>query len=272
MSKAVKFLQSIVLVLIGVFHIIPFYILFNVSLKPATDTSSYWQLPKAVYFDNFTNVWTNGKLGRALINNTIITFWVVFIVVLVGACSAYPLARFKTKWNNFVYAIFVSSMIVPSMTILVPLYKMIVDLVGTSTYPSVILPNISAELTTAIFLYTGFISSIPRELDESAYMDGCSIFGIFFRILLPLLKPVTATIVILTGVHVWNDYANGMFFLQRPNMYNLNVALNQFMTKYANDTNWVAAGCLIGMIPMTLLYLSLQKYFIKGLTAGAVKG
>ncbi len=264
--------QAILLVLIGIVHIIPFYILFNVSFKPTSDTSSYWKPPQILYPDNFTNVWVNGNLGRAIVNNSIITISVIAIVLLVGASSAYPLARFKTKLNNFVYTLFISTMLVPGMTILVPLYKIIRDMFGTSTYPSVIIPIVAGELTTAIFLYTGFISTIPKELDEAALIDGCSIFGIFFRILLPLLKPVTATIIILTGVHAWNDFTYGLFFLQKPSMYNLNVTLNQFMSKYTNETNWVAAGCFTGMIPMTILYLILQKYFMKGLTAGAVKG
>jgi raffinose/stachyose/melibiose transport system permease protein len=163
-------------------------------------------------------------------------------------------------------------MIVPPLTILVPLYKFIVDSFGTSTYLGIIFPHIAYQLPITIFLYTGFISSIPRELDEAAQIDGCSKFGIFLKIILPLLKPITATVIILVGVNIWNDYSFSVFFLQKPSMYTITVTLNQFFSQFSNQTNWVAAGCIVGMIPLATLYLFLQQYFVKGLSAGAVKG
>jgi raffinose/stachyose/melibiose transport system permease protein len=267
-----KLLKKVIVILVGLIYLVPFYILINVAFKPTTDTSSYWMLPKQLYLENFMNAWVNAKLGRAFKNNILITVTVVVIVILVGSFAAYPLARYKTKINNFVYTLSISCLIVPPLTILVPLYKLIVNTTGTSTYPGIVLPHVAFQLPITIFLYTGFISSISRELDEAALIDGSSRFGIFFRIIMPLLKPITSSVIIMVGVSIWNDYTFSVFFLQKPTMYTLTVSLSQFFSQYSNNLSWVAAGCMLSAIPMAILYFSLQKYFVKGLSAGAVKG
>ena len=265
-------LRQVSVWLLGLIYLVPFYILLNVAFKAATDTSSVWLPPRMIYLDNFINAWINAKLRRAFINNIIITAGAVLIVVLAGSFAAYPLARNKTKLNSFIYTLSISCLIIPPLTILVPLYKFIVDTLGTSTYPGIILPHVAYQLPITIFLYTGFISSISRELDEAAFIDGSSRIEIFFRIILPLLKPVTSSVIIMVGLAVWNDYAFSVFFLQKPYMYSITVALSQFFSQYSSNLNWVAAGCITGAIPMVVLYLFLQKYFIKGLAAGAIKG
>jgi len=268
----VRKLSKCMIYLIATLYLIPFYILINVALRPASNTSSFWIPPMKLYLENFRNAWIEANMMTAFKNNIIITLVVVSAVVIIGSFASYPLARYRTKWNNFIYTLCISCMIVPPLTILVPLYKLVVNTTGTSTYLGVILPHIAYQLPITIFLFTGFIGSISRELDEAALIDGCGRFTIFFRIIFPLLKPVTATVTILVGVAIWNDYTFSVFFLQKPKMYTLTVALSQFFSQFSNQINWVAAGCIIGTIPLALLYLFLQKYFIKGLSAGAVKG
>lgn len=267
-----KVIRQLIACFIGIIHFIPFYILISIAFKKTSDTSSYWILPKYIYLDNFLNAFVKANLMRAFMNNIIITGTAVFAVIAIGAAAAYPLSRFKTKLNNFVYTLCISCMIVPPLTILVPLYKLIVDTTGTSTYSGIILPHIAYQLPMTIFLFTGFIGSLPRELDEAALIDGCSRFGIFFRILLPLLKPVTASVIILVGVNVWNDYQFSLFFLQKTSMFTINLGLSRFFGYFTNEINWVAAGCIVGMLPLAIVYLMLQQYFVKGLSAGAVKG
>jgi raffinose/stachyose/melibiose transport system permease protein len=267
-----KIALYLVTLIICIIYFVPFYILLNVAFKPFTDTSSHWVPAKVIDWTNFTNVWNATNFGRILLNNVIITISVLIIVVIVGSLAAYPLARRKTKLNNIVYTVIVSCMIVPGLTILVPLYKVLVEISAVNTYWGIILINTAFGLPFAVFLYTGFINTVPKELDEAALLDGCSRFGIFFRIIIPLLKPVTATLIILNGVGLWNDYQFSLFFLQKPDMQTFTVALSQFFSQYNNNVHWVAAGCVIGMLPITALYLSLQKYFVKGVAAGAIKG
>ncbi len=258
--------------LICAIHLIPFYLLANVSLKPITDTSSRWTPPSSLYLNNFADTWTQARLDQAVLNNIIITGCSVGLVVVVGVLAAYPLARFRTRWNNSIYLLAISILIVPPLTVLVPLYKMVVDLHGINTYWAIVLIQATFFLPIVIFLYTGFIRTIPRELDEAALIDGCSRFGIFFRVVWPLLKPVTASVIILTMRASWNDYQFSLFFLQRRPVQTVPLVLSQFFSQFQNNLPLAAAGSLLSMVPMLLVFIFLQKYFISGLAEGAVKG
>jgi len=272
MKNILRVLQYTVLLFIAFIHIIPFYVLINMAFKSPTETTSKWRFPVHASWDNFVNAWQEADLSRAIFNNIFITVCAVALVVVVGALASYPLARHQSKLNTFIYTVSVACLIVPALTILVPLYKFIVDLGGINTYWAAILTQVTFALPMTIFLYTGFINTVPRELDEAGLMDGSSRLGIFFRIILPLLKPITATVIIIMGVQIWNDYQFSIFFLQKVQVQTIPVALSQFISQFSNQLNWVAAGCLIGMLPMTVVYLLLQKYFIKGMADGAVKG
>ncbi|PKG25655.1 carbohydrate ABC transporter permease [Niallia nealsonii] len=271
MKKNNKWL-IIVMAIIGITHIFPFYLLITTSFKPMDDPSSKWSLPSFSYLDNFKNAWEQANLGQAFFNNIVITAFSIILVIVIGAFASYPLARYKTRLNKFMYLLFISALIVPPLTILVPLYKFIVDIGGMNSYWSIILLHVTFNLPMTIFLFTGFISSIPVELDEAAMMDGMSRFGLFFRIIMPLLKPITATATILAGVNVWNDYQFSVFFLQSPEMKTMTVSLSSFFSQYTNNIGWVAAGSLLSALPIIILYLFLQKYFVSGLSSGAVKG
>ncbi|RUS49133.1 carbohydrate ABC transporter permease [Cohnella sp. AR92] len=267
-----RILSRLFLAVICIVHLVPFYLLLNLSFKPTTDTSSKWQPSSAMSWDNFSNAWSEAHLSTALISNLIITAGSIVLVVIIGSFAAYPLARHRTKWNGFIYMLSISCLVVPSLTILVPLYKFMVDIHGMDQYWAVILVQVAFALPLSIFLMTGFMGTVPKELDEAALIDGCSRFSIFLRIIMPLLKPIIATIVIVLGVQIWNDYQFSVFFLQKPDVQTIPVALSRFISQYHSNINWVAAGCLVGMLPMTLAYLFLQKYFIKGMADGAVKG
>jgi raffinose/stachyose/melibiose transport system permease protein len=224
-----------------------------------------------LYLENFRNAWLTANLARAMLNNCIITVISVSSILLLGSLASYPLSRYKTKLNKAVYTLFVSCMIVPALTILVPLYKMMADLGGVSTYWGISVMHVTFALPLTIFIFTGFVSTIPRELDEAALIDGLSMYGVFFRIIFPLLTPVTVTVIIICGVNVWNDYTLSVFFLQKTNMRNMTVALSMFFSQFESQVNWLAAGCLISAIPLVALFLSLQRHFVKGLSSGAVK-
>jgi raffinose/stachyose/melibiose transport system permease protein len=258
--------------LICALHLIPFFLLLNLSLKTRQDTSSKWAPPSYLYLDNLVDVWTQARLGQAILNNLIITVCSVTLVVFVGMMAAYPLARYRTRWNNFVYTLSIAILIVPALTVLVPLYKFVVDLHGINSYWAIILIHTTFFLPTVIFLFTGFIRTIPRELDEAALIDGCGRYAIFFRIVFPLLKPVTASVIILTMLGIWNDYRFSLFFLQRRAVQTVPLVLSQFFSQFQNNLPLAAAGSLLSMIPMTLIYLFLQRYFVSGLAEGAVKG
>ncbi|WP_082084147.1 carbohydrate ABC transporter permease [Paenibacillus beijingensis] len=163
-------------VVICLIHILPFYILVTTSFKAADDLSSKWVFPGYLYLDNFINAWREANLAVAFRNNIIVTIFAIALIVMIGSIAAYPLARRQTGWNRFIYALFVSALIVPPLTILVPLYKFMVDISGMNTYWGVILLHVTFHLPMTIFLYTGFIGTIPKELDEAAMIDGTGRF------------------------------------------------------------------------------------------------
>ncbi|MFB5662336.1 carbohydrate ABC transporter permease [Alteribacillus sp. HJP-4] len=259
--------------LISLFHLIPFYILFTTAFKELGDFSSKWALPSEFSLENFSMAWERAELGSAFINTTIITVFSAVLLIIIGSMSAYPLARRMTKLNNFVYMLFLAIMVVPPLTVLVPLYQMVVDWGLMNTHLIAILNNVTAFLPLTIFLYAGFIrSTVPKELEEAARIDGASTVGIFFRIVFPLLQPITATVLIISCVFIWNDYQFAIFFLQDADVRTLTVALSSFFGENTSNLNLVAAAALMAMLPMVILFLFLQKYFIAGLTSGSTKG
>ncbi|WP_028391936.1 carbohydrate ABC transporter permease [Bacillus cihuensis] len=272
-DKKKKRLFAGLAIFITLVHIIPFYILITTALKAKGDFSSKWVFPKQISFENFSEAWELTNLGNSFINSAIITLFSAVLLIVLGSMAAYPLARRQTKLNKFFYFLFIAIMIIPPLTALVPLYNLVVDFGMMNTYDVAILNNVAAFMPLTIFLYAGFIrSTIPKELEEAAKIDGASTLGIFFRIVFPLLKPITASILIISCVYIWNDYQFAIFFLQDSAMHTLTVSLANFFGANQNKLNLVAAAALMSMLPMTILYLFLQKYFIKGLSAGSVKG
>ncbi|UOR11564.1 carbohydrate ABC transporter permease [Halobacillus amylolyticus] len=262
-----------VAIVVTLFHLIPFYILITTSLKANNDFSSKWALPSSVHFENFMKAWEQASLGNAFINTAIITAGAALLLIVFGSLAAYPLARMNTRLNKFVYFLFIAIMIIPPLTALVPLYKMVVDMGMMNTHEIAILNNMAAFLPLTIFLYAGFIrSTIPKELEEAAKIDGASTLRIFFKIVFPLLKPITATVLIISCVFIWNDYQFAIFFLQDESVQTLTVALAGFFGQNQSNLNLVASAAIMSMLPMTILFLFLQKYFVAGLSSGSVKG
>ncbi|WP_025027260.1 carbohydrate ABC transporter permease [Caldalkalibacillus mannanilyticus] len=263
---------TVVALLIMMFHFIPFYILLTTSLKIRSDFSSKWVFPNYFTLENFVFAWEKANLGNAFTNSMIITACSALLLIVFGSLAAYPLARRKTKLNQFVMVLFVVIMVIPPLLALVSLYKMVVSMGMMNTRTIAVLNNVAGFIPLTIFLYAGFIrSSIPKELEEAAKIDGCSTLGIFYRIVFPLLKPVTASILIIACVFIWNDFQFAIFFLQNKEVHTLTVALSSFFSQSQNNLHLVAAAALLAMLPMTILFLFLQKYFIAGLSSGAIK-
>lgn len=263
--------QIIITIIASLISFIPFYITIMVAFKPMTDMSSRWLPPKTLYLDNFMIAFEKAHILNAMKNSFIITFCSVMILVFVGAMAAYPLARVKSRFNRNVLNFILAIMMVPPLAILVPLYTNLSQMGGISTYWGIILIISTFQLPLSIFIFTNFIASIPKDLDEAAMLDGCNRFQIYFKVILPLLKPVTATVVILTGVASWNDYQFSLFFLQKPEMRTVTLAIASFFSQSSSNLNAAAASAIIAIIPIIVLYVALQKYFVKGMIDSAIK-
>lgn len=273
MKKGRKKLLTGLSIIIGLFHLVPFYILITTALKPKGDFSSKWVFPQEIAWSNFAEAWEKANLGTALMNTTIITFFAAVLLIVFGSLAAYPLARRQTKLNKFIFVLFISIMVIPPLTALVPLYQLVVDIGMMNTRTIAVLNNVASFLPLTIFLYSGFIrSTIPIELEEAARIDGAGTVKIFYRIVFPLLKPITATVLIICCVYIWNDFQFAIFFLQADEVKTMTVALSSFFGENTNNLNLVGAAAILAMLPMATLFLFLQKFFIQGLAGGAVKG
>ena len=204
MKKKNWWLYLLGLVIIVV-HFIPIYILLGVAAKSSMDITSKWILPGYVEWNNFKEALNGGNMLLALKNTAIITVFSVFFVTVIGAFSAYPLARNRSRLNTVVKSFILGIMMIPGLSVLVPLYSTMVKIHGISTYWGIIVVLVTFNLPMSIFLFSNFIAGIPVALEEAAFIDGCNPIQTFFKIILPQLKPVVASVVILTGVGCWND-------------------------------------------------------------------
>ena len=162
-------------------------------------------------------------------------------------------------------------MMVPPLSVLVPIYKELVSIGGINTFWGIILITVTYSLPMSVFMFSNFISGIPKELDEAALIDGCSQFMIFPRIILPNMAPVISSVLILTGVSIWNDYSFQLYVLQRPKLKTITLAISSFFSEGNSNMPAAAAAAVLSVLPVAVIYLCLQKYFIKGTMDSAVK-
>lgn len=263
--------RHILEVLICGLYLIPFYVIIVMAFKSISDNSSRMSLPKTLYLGNFQSIFNNGSMVTALINSTIITIAVVGCEVIIGCMAAYPLARNHSKFNNGVRNIFLGVMMIPGLSVLVGVYSLLANIHGINTYWGMVLASVGFGLPMSIYLYSNFISSIPISLDEAAAIDGANNLQTFFKVILPQLKSVTVTVIILQGVGIWNEYMYSLYILQRSSMFTVTLQISSYFSAAKSDYGGAAAAAVVGMLPIVILYVFLQKYFIQGAVDSAVK-
>ncbi|MEG0961891.1 MAG: carbohydrate ABC transporter permease [Lachnospiraceae bacterium] len=271
MDKILKILGRFFLFVMIIMQLVPFYIVLTTACRSKRDLTSKWIPPTEIYWENFQNALINGNMIRAILNTIIITGISVILIVAIGSLAAYPLARNRTKFNDLVMFVIVGVMMVPPLSTLVPLYSMMNRIGGINTYWGIILIMVTGQLPLAIFLFRNFIGTIPVALDEAAYIDGAGFIRIFIQIIMPLLKPVIASVIIITGTYVWNDYQMSLYMLPKADMRNIATSVAQFFSQQSTNMGGAAAAALIGLMPIVLLYILLQKHFIKGMVDSAIK-
>ena len=243
---------------------------FKTFKEVVVDTASF---PTSMYLDNFKELWQKADYPLLVRNSLIITASSLAGIVLFGSMAGYRLARSKSRWSYVLLIYFIMTMIIPFQSIMIPLVKVLKDYNLIDKLGGIILVYIAQSTPIAIFFYQAAVRNIPHSMEESAKIDGAGPFRTFFQIIFPLLSPITATIVILQTLWIWNDFLLPLVTLQTP--ANKTLALGTyavFVGKYGTKMNIGMAAVLLASIPMLTLYLVLQKYIVKGITAGATKG
>jgi raffinose/stachyose/melibiose transport system permease protein len=266
-------LALLIVIFWSVLVIVPLMVLLSVALKSQAELLNNplgW--PAQFVWSNFSDAWESAGLGQAFFNSLLITSVTLVGLIVCGSLAAYPLARFTGPWSQRIYIYFVAGLIVPIQLGLFPLYKEMHDLQFINTYHGVILLYIAVNLPFVVFLYTGFIKTVPRELEEAALLDGAGPMRTFWTIVFPLLRPVTATVAITSALSTWNDFFIPLIFLQRDGMQTLPLAIYNFVGQFNNNWPLLFASVIISSLPLIVLFLILQRYFIKGIAAGALRG
>lgn len=254
--------------------LIPFYVLAVLALNSPSRVFYEGNIFIPDFcFDNFSIAWEKSHLLQAMINSFIITMSTLFSAIVLGGLAGYAISRFKTKLNMFIFGLLLSCMMIPGIINTVPLYTLMRKFHLVNTLKGMILVCTTLALPSAVFIYTSFISTVPKELDEAAIIDGCGGGTVFWKIIFPLLKPATASFIILNGFGIWNNYAQSVFFLQSRAKHNIPQALSVFFQSFGG-TKWnlMASAALIAIVPVIVIFLIFQREFIDGLAAGAIKG
>lgn len=273
-NKVSKFLSELVLAIATIIMLIPVYYFVISSFKNRKDVIQFPLTINADTFtlDNFPYVINKMKYWEAMANTAFITVMALILIVVFASLAGFAIARCRHGIFSGYYKIIVTLMVIPFIGCLLPLTTQAVQLGLYNSIWGCILIQAAWNMPFAVFLYTGFMQSIPKELEEAAYLDGCSPLGVYGRIFLPLLAPTTATCCIRQGVGIWNDYLVSRALLNENKNPTLMVGITGFFGSRGSELAYAMTGVLLVSIPMIIMFLFLQKYFIKGIAAGAVKG
>ena len=264
--------KYLIAVCILVVYLLPIYVVVVTSLKPVTDHTSRLLPPTEIYWENYVRAFQNSNILNAIKNSFIITVGTVLIVVVAGGPAAYSIAKDRKRLSKSMKTFVLGVMMVPGMSMVVGIYSTLVSIHAISTYWGIIAVSAAFGLPMSIYMYCNFIRAIPISLDEAAYMDGAGVLRTFFQIILPQLKPVTASVVLMQAVSTWNEYGYSLYILQKKEMYNVTLTVKQFFGEQMKDLNGAAACAVIAIVPVIIVYLFLQKYFVQGTMDSAVKG
>ncbi|MBO1512787.1 carbohydrate ABC transporter permease [Metabacillus bambusae] len=266
------FLLEIFAIMLGLIFLIPFYFVFINSVKGFSEILiDAAALPKEILFSNYAKVWEVISFQDAFLNSLIITVLSIAGIVVISSMAAWKMVRTPGKLSKFLFIFFVSAMVIPFQTVMIPLMKLGGMLGIMNSIPGIVIMYFGFGVSLSLFLYHGFVKTIPQEIEESARVDGCSQFGVFWRIVFPLLKPITVTVIILNTLWIWNDYLLPLLVLQDAELRTIPLATSSFFAQYTKQWDMGLAALVLGIAPVIVFFLFLQKHIIKGIAAGSIK-
>jgi raffinose/stachyose/melibiose transport system permease protein len=254
--------------------LIPLVIVVNYAFK--TKSELYLKpplaLPDGLHLENFAKAIKKLNIATTLTNTFFYTLVSVLALVILCSAAAWAISRNNHKFFKFSYIYFLTGILIPAQALFLSIYIVGYRSGLVNTRLGIILMYIASGMSFGVFIMTSFMTTVPMELEEAARIDGCSLYRTFFTIVMPLLKPAVATLIIMQAFAIWNDYLMASLFVSNKKLITMTVAMRQFFSTTSSDYTSAMAGIVISALPMCILFLSLQKYFIKGMTVGAVKG
>ena len=268
-----------VLILASILSIFPFLWLISTSLKGAGENIFAYPpvlIPQDFTFENYVGVWNRVNLLGYFINSMIVAAGTVILNLILSSLAAYPLARMEFRGKKITFFAILATIMIPFQAIMLPVYLItiklhLIDTVSNAAgYIGLIMPF--AVSAFGIFLMRQAFLGIPREMEEAAIVDGCNVFQIFWRVLLPMVKPTLAVLAIFTFIGSWGEFLWPSIVLTKESLYTLPVGVNNLQGMFSSNWRFIAAGSIISIIPIIIFFLAMQKYFISGENEGAVKG
>ncbi len=256
------------------FFAAPVLIIINYSFKTKKELylSNPLAIPKSLYFDNYITAYKKLDLLTTFGNTLFYTVVSVAVLAMLCGAAAWAIARCKKKIFKFFYVYFLVGILIPYQALFLSIYIVGFRTGLTNTRLGIILMYIATGMSFGVFLMNSFMSTVPIELEEAARIDGCSIYRTYFSIVLPLLKHSIATLIIMQAFQIWNDYLMASLYVSKKDLKTLTVSMQALFSQQTSDYTTAMAAIVISILPMVILFASLQKYFIKGMTVGAVKG
>jgi len=272
-TAAGKLALELLLLALAAMFFYPLYMTFINGVKTYQEVAlSTLALPAALQLQNYAVVWKQINFAGVFANSLIVTVAGVGGILLLSSMAAYQLVRRPGWVSNAIFLSILSSLVIPFQTMMVPLVKVAKDFGLIDSLYGIIFMYWGFGIPLALFLYHGFIKAVPRELEEAAAIDGSGAFGVFFRILLPLLKPITTTIAILHTLWIWNDFLLPLITLSSKHNQTIPLASSVYFGQYTNEWHLAMAALTMAIVPIVVFFLFMQRYIIQGITAGAVKG
>lgn len=274
-ETAIKIVLFAFFTVVCILILIPFYAVTIASFKPGEDLIRYGLNLKfdlsVMNFDNFVYLFTGDHAYFTwFFNSVLLTLVQVTLTLLVSATVAYGFSAYEFRGKNFLFICVLLIMMVPFEILLLPLYTLTNNMGLMNSYSAIILPGIAGAAT--IFFFRQYLSGIPKEIIAAGRVDGASEYGIYLRLILPIMKPSFAAMAILNGMNSWNNFLWPFMVLSSEHKYTLPIGLKTLLTPYGNNYDLLIVGSFFSILPILALFLAFQKYFIDGMTAGAVKG
>ncbi|MBP1047618.1 carbohydrate ABC transporter permease [Enterococcus sp. BWM-S5] len=257
--------------ILGLIWLVPFYLMITNSVKTKQEIfTNPLGVPESFTWANYPDAFTQLDFLKTLFNSLLITVVSVVVIVIFSSLCAYALERMQTKLSTFIFMVFVAAMLVPFQSVMIPL----ISLFGKAqmlNQAGIIFMYLGFGASMSIFLYHGALKSIPKALDEAAIIDGANRFQVFWKVIFPMLKPTTVTVVVLNTMWIWNDYLLPSLVINSPSTQTIPLKMFFFFGQYTKQWHLALAGLVIAVLPVIIFYFVMQKQIIKGVADGAVK-
>lgn len=270
-----KILIVFFLIMLITYSLLILFPLFNMILSSLKTTREIFKtpyaLPEAWKFSNYAEVWGKGGFGGYFFNSIVLTSFSIGFALLFGSMAAFGIARYRYRLSTLIYLIFLAGIMLPLKAAIIPLFLLIRQIGLMNTRLSLILIFIAMSLPATVFILAGFMKTIPGSMEDAARIDGANDLRIYWKIIMPLTAPSIALVTIYNAVPVWNDFFFPLVFVQSDHLKPLPLGMSVFFGQYQINWHLLFASLSIAILPMLILYLLMSRYFIKGMTAGAIK-